>query len=517
MNIPIRYLARHPKPYRTESLFGFYLRLSEVNGFGSPWELFQRAGMKQSEWKTRAAKTEKIALIARCRKEDLDHIAHYVESMPRAFRLLVHPITATDIDLRSSRLCVQCVREKGFVEAQWDLALMVGCPLHCEWATCICASCGARLTVFRPGLLVCRCGAVLRTVSSGLMSPGVRSLLEIVRARALELLPFAEFGAMLPVADLHRLELRTLLRLIEILGKCKLNISRCQSHRIEVRYIMESAASVLEGWPANFHAMLHSLSERNAVGGQISDIRRQFAPFYSSMFKRVMADREEDIDFIRREFLEFASSGWNMRRIDPRALKRVRQQIKPAYVSRAELARRMRIDSRTIKRFELLRPESLQRGPNETYCLEAEALSCTKERDGSVMRLREAAAEIQIPVSVLRILKQNGEYRVTRRLPTQPGFRKEDVILFRNRLLGLAPTNSHFLTANGLTALKKYMRKGQYSVVEKVSLIVGMLHGNVPVFGNEDGSVKGLLLCPELVLQFMTQQRGACKQPAKMH
>ncbi len=148
-----RYLARHPKPHRTESLFGYYLRLSEANGFGSTWELFQRAGMEQYEWKTRGAKTDKIALIARCRQGDLDEIAHYVKGTPRAFRLLAHLVVATDIDLRTPGFCVECVREKRFVEAHWDLKLMAGCPLHCEWAILSCASCGALLTIFRPGLL----------------------------------------------------------------------------------------------------------------------------------------------------------------------------------------------------------------------------------------------------------------------------------------------------------------------------------------------------------------------------
>lgn len=473
--------------------------------------------MGQSEWKTRGAKTEKIALIARCRQGDLDHVAHYVKGTPRAFRLLAHPVVVTDIDPRSPGLCVECVRERRFVEAHWDLTLMVGCPLHCEWATFSCASCGARLTIFRPGLLVCQCGAALRTIEKGSMSPAVRSLLEIIRARVLDLLPFAEFGAMLPVVSLHRLELRTLLRIIETFGECRLDVPRHKLLQAGTRSIIEAAANVLEGWPTNFHAMLQSLSERNAGSAKGMDIRQQFAPFYTSVFKRAIADRDEDIDFVREAFLEFASNCSGGRRIDPRTLKRVRQQIRPMYVSRAELARRMGIDPRTIKRFLLVSPEGLQRGPCDTYVLEGELPNYTGENDEGIMRLRDAAAEIQVPVNVLRALKQNGEYKVTQRLPTQPGFRREDVVAFKNRLLGLAPINSDSLKVINMTVLGEYMRRGRYSVVEKTGLIVGMLQGEVPVLGNEDDSVKGLLLSQESTAQFMTKQRSAGKSPAKVH
>ncbi len=348
------------------------------------------------------------------------------------------------------------------------------------------------------------------------MSPAVRSLLEIIRARVMELLPFAEFGALLPVVQLYRLELKTLLRIIEIFGECQLGVSRHQSLQAGTRRIIEAAADVLAGWPANFHAMLQSLGERNADVAPSTDIRQQFAPFYSSVFKRTIADRDEDIDFIREAFLDFASNSWGERRIDARTLKRVKHQIRPMYVSRAELARRMGIDPRTIKRFSLLSPDALQRGPNDTYVHQSEPPDNTGENDGSVMRLRDAAAEIQIPVSVLRALKRNGEYKVTQRLPTQPGFRREDVIAFKNRLLGLVQKTSDSLKAINLTVLGEYMRRGPYSVVEKTSLIVGMLQREIPVLGNQDGSVKGLVLSQESASQCFIKLRGAGKSPAKV-
>ena len=38
-------LVRTPPPYHYESLFGFLLRVSELNGYQSPWDVAKLAGM----------------------------------------------------------------------------------------------------------------------------------------------------------------------------------------------------------------------------------------------------------------------------------------------------------------------------------------------------------------------------------------------------------------------------------------------------------------------------------------
>ena len=46
--IPFK-LVRHPAPYPTESLPGYVLRLSELNGYPSPRSLYRMAEMKAGE------------------------------------------------------------------------------------------------------------------------------------------------------------------------------------------------------------------------------------------------------------------------------------------------------------------------------------------------------------------------------------------------------------------------------------------------------------------------------------
>jgi hypothetical protein len=64
------------------------------------------------------------------RSEDkLDVIAYSAPPDNRGgLGLLGHPVLPQDLNLTHPRFCPHCVRERGFLEAHWDLALMVACP-----------------------------------------------------------------------------------------------------------------------------------------------------------------------------------------------------------------------------------------------------------------------------------------------------------------------------------------------------------------------------------------------------
>jgi hypothetical protein len=115
-------LVRHPAPYPTESLLGYVLRVSEDNGYNSPWSVYCLAGMKSSEIRVSGVKLKKLARITNWPQEKLDTIAYSAPAgQPRWSRLLGNPVLPKDLNLTHPRFCPQCAREKGFLEAHWDL------------------------------------------------------------------------------------------------------------------------------------------------------------------------------------------------------------------------------------------------------------------------------------------------------------------------------------------------------------------------------------------------------------
>lgn len=85
--------------------------------------------MKSHEIRGSGVRLEKLAMITNRSEDKLDVIAYSAPpGQSRWARLLGHPVLPQDLNLTHPRFCPHCVRERGFLEAHWDLALMVACP-----------------------------------------------------------------------------------------------------------------------------------------------------------------------------------------------------------------------------------------------------------------------------------------------------------------------------------------------------------------------------------------------------
>ncbi len=158
-----RLLVRHPAPFSTESLFGYILRLSEENGYTTPWSLFLLAQIRQHEARPTGMKMAKLARVCNRPENELQSISYrWPGDQGRSCRLLGHLLTPWELVVTRPRLCPECVAAKGFIEAHFDVALMTGCPVHRRSLPCRCPGCMKPLRWFRPGLLECHCGASLR-------------------------------------------------------------------------------------------------------------------------------------------------------------------------------------------------------------------------------------------------------------------------------------------------------------------------------------------------------------------
>ncbi len=211
-------LVRHPAPFATESFFGYILRLSEENGYTTPWSLFLLAEMAQHETRTTGIKVAKLAQVANRSQAELESLAYrWGTDSPRSCRLLGHLLGPHQLVVTRPKLCPECVAEKGFIEAHFDLALMTGCAVHRKLLISCCPRCMKPLRWFRPGLLECRCGGNLLSAEVPPICLAEVDLLNIVGRKILGLAPAAEYASGLPSSHLQRLNLRSLLSLVAIL------------------------------------------------------------------------------------------------------------------------------------------------------------------------------------------------------------------------------------------------------------------------------------------------------------
>ena len=433
-------LVRHSAPFPTESLFGYILRLSEENGYTTPWSLFLLAQIRQHEARSTGMKVAKLARVCDRPHNELESISYrWPCDHRRSCRLLGHLLTPLELVVTRPRLCPECVAERGFIEAHFDLALMTGCPVHRRSLLCRCPGCMKPLRWFRPGLLECDCGASLRNVSLPAISGAEVDLLDIMRRKILGLAAGRNYASRLPGSYLGVMSLQSMLSLVGMLGRRRMVVDN-DSDRRNAQRIVFAAASVLADWPNNFFRLLRGIKERTPTDSSTGVARGGFSGIYRSLFSRRGTLPTAQGDFLRVAFLDFIRNDWKRDFIDQKLMKRLRTDQPERFLSKAAFARRYGIDPRTAARFledQGLPSRTFRWGKLERKLIDSAAARLSPTIPGKVYRVRQAAAMIGISVELLKRLKASGDFEVNHLLRTKPGVHELDIEAFIQKLKGL--------------------------------------------------------------------------------
>jgi len=502
-------LVRHPAPFPTESLFGYILRLSQENGYTTPWTLFLTAGMNQHEIRGAGFRVTKLARIANRPSSELDAIAYSSPARRRFCRLLGHPLLFADLNLKKPKFCPPCVAEKGFIEGHWDLRLMTGCPIHRQSLLSSCPKCGGPVRWLRRGLLECQCGADL-VGDQPPISVAEASLLGIVRNRALHLAPSTQNPSGLPRAGLHSMDLRTLLFVISTLGKWRLIANSADWP--DSRSLIRAAAHVLENWPANFFGLLQEIGEKASTRTTNGSVRQQFASIYWVLFKYKTTGQSEQADFLRIAFLDFALNHWGRGFVDQRLIGKLGGEL-PAkrFRTPSEIAKDLGVDPRTAAR--LLEDKKIYRkrircGKVERSLVDSNLIDIPRTYPGRVYRARKAAAMVGLSPAVLRSLKTSGHYEVRHLFPTAPGFHVLDIEAFARKVLRLqSPRAADVPPRQNCLALREATRGFHGYLGGGAEVVRAVLSRDLSVGRSIDGTVGGLLIAREEFYCFVEKAR----------
>ena len=107
-------LVRHPAPFPTESLLGYILRLSEENGYTTPWSLLLLGRIGQHEARSTGMKVAKLAQVSNRSQTELQSISYrWPGDRLRSCRLLGNLLTRWELVITRPKLCPECVAESG--------------------------------------------------------------------------------------------------------------------------------------------------------------------------------------------------------------------------------------------------------------------------------------------------------------------------------------------------------------------------------------------------------------------
>jgi hypothetical protein len=257
-------------------------------------------------------------------------------------------------------------------------------------------------------------------------------------------------------------------------------------HVVNVRsqeMMVAAAADVLFDWPNNFFQLLRSFAKsRKLKNGN-------FLAQFDGLYRRLCHSRDKHAQFFKRAFAEFGRDHWEYGVIDTRLLNSVGlKQTKRAY-SPADAARHFGVMPLTANK--LLRktrvPSRLVRiGKRKRRIYDITDLDLREYDRSRLIRMRDAAKRIGIPVALLRALKNNGYY--VSRLPIQGGFDVVEVDEFRIRLLSLNNNTGQAVIANCITLGRITHTDAAFEA------IVAIFANELQVVGNADGTVGGLLI-----------------------
>jgi len=497
-------LVRTPAPYPSESLPGYVLRLSEENGYDTPWHLLSLAGISPYELKLASFPVERLATVLGVLPESLQHLAYHrkVESKRR---YVIHGHELGDglsyQPLRSSApaICPDCVVQQGFIDAFFDLNLVVACPIHRRAVVTHCPSCAAPLSHFRPGLLTCSCGASLADALSTEVSDQVVSLMSILRA----MLTGDEHCNLsgLPVQQILGTSLRMLL--VHLPSLAVLNRPEAGE---DMQLVVEGIAEALADWPTGFHRVLRQIDA--AQPEHIVAFQKRFKVLCGLFFN--VPETRASFSWLHEEFLRYGCESSSNTTVHPRMLRAVEADRR--FISLKEWAERVGVTPTTAgdwARKGLIAAKIIETATGPRYVVDSTVVETPLEADGGrVLNVREAAAHIGLTVSALARLKSDGHFQCKHRLKIKGGYHTSDLDDFLHRLLELSPpiegTEEHD-TVSLKHALQSYR---MHCDERKAGLVVAYLEGELRSVGRTGETTNDILFrrgdLAELVLESRT-------------
>jgi hypothetical protein len=434
------------------------LRLSEANSYRSPRYLSYTANVPRTHWLLPypSYPSKMLAPLIGGHEEALERMGYNtIVGNAVHSKLLDHDLgrhTTALMRLRMPALCVECVKEDGYIRAFWDLAAAVACPRHGRLAVEQCQTCDKPLSWYRPGLLTCRCNADIGVATSSLADELLIDLMKLLEAK-IERRPLieAQVASQFPLRSFEVMPLYDFLRVIQVMGEAgdfrgsvgdKSNARGADAVRL--------AASLLLDWPRHLASWLESIDCSHGL------------PVGNRVINRIVAA------LFRRKPL---SEGLQQLKDALSPLLRARKTLVHTSASTAES----------------------RHGKNE------DAAAC---HNSSTFRM--AVARLGIPPSTLNLLRSRGSYQSEVERRRRQPWRPAEIEAFGHRLLALSAGRGG--SPDGVK-LKALLARKYRNAVVKAELVEAVLRGVLPVVGLDGDKPADLLLEAGAVERWVNEAR----------
>jgi hypothetical protein len=465
-------LVRTPVPFHGESVRGFVLRSSEVNGYQSPLKLLNYAGMDDEEARSARPPLDKLArLYGRTAQElklsGLDGNESFKKG--RRLSLMGHDIPTMFMRAKHSGICVQCIKEDGYIEAYGELKYALVCPHHGMKMLHQCPSCKKPISWQRIGLLRCSCGSDLSiNQATVLENPTVILLMKILYAKLMnEPLDEAETTLQgFPLEAMQTISLQTLLSMIHRFGAFQRD--KATSDEMQQLAAIRTTSDILSNWPHRFYDYIETVHAPHADMTK-SGLRGQFNLFCESLFKNMALSNE--MDFMREAFNAFGEERWKK----AKTLK-IDDAEESQLVGINGLAEVLKLQPSTVRKLVnlgIINPRHLNGKARAVFDLRQIPFGFA---EGKSLSLKVAAERLGLPVDVLRSYRMRGFYGAKYFAIPPALFHEKDVAELLEALMGDCPLIEQFDPKEHIT-MQQFMLKKLGPTDIKARFIVAVRDG----------------------------------------
>lgn len=511
MEKSIQPLVVTPFPKSTESLIGFLLRTSELNGYESPNVVLRHAGLTENEIRSVRPPLVKLAQLYARDLGDFEQAGYSDQPTNRYSKHWLvqnQPLPGMYVNVKKVGICPECIKEYGFIDGFFDLKYALACPSHGRMVISVCPACGKPLRRNRPGMLTCSCGQDLAGFRGDQVDDA--SVLDILELIRLKLHGDLENNTRLnrsgfPIHELRAVSLATLFGIISRLEPGKKRKTRFDipaGITIEM-HALTLASGLLSRWPYGLYDHLENQYRLNAPPAG-STLHRQFHLFNCAFFKSGLPT--EEVAFLQRAFMQFGHDQWKKGFIDPRLPTDAPRNI----VGMKGLADHLGIMVPTAEQYVkkgIITGEPVDTASSTRLIFDL-SLIPFKKAEGKRHRQRSAAKLLGLPVKLLSMLRKSGVYKVTRLAWGLDGYSELDLIDFKNRLTSNAPALEDFDSVESIS-LREISRK-KNGLDGAARIISAILEGRIFPLGRSGNHIGDILLDRDTTIKIATHIDTVC-------
>lgn len=496
-------LVATPSPQYGESMLGLLLRTSELNGYDSPHDLLEHAGLNEKEIRRLRFDEDQIKILFGMNDHKISGIP-YTKKKGNVDNgrtdILGHEVNKLHLQTKNAKICPLCIKEDGYIDIFWDLKYSIGCPKHRRLLVTKCPGCNKPLSYQREGLLTCLCGSDLSKAKGEMIKNSdllyfLYFLRKKLYSHTLNSNEFLMSG--LPIKHLENSSFNSILSIIKRLSsvsksaKSKIN----NSNNMFVLDEVEIACNALSRWPAGFHLYLREIGEALiSENTHVISFRQQFSSFYSAFF--CSHSTGEDVGFIRREFLRFGATFWESAVVDKRMMVGIEENRRMVGIN--DVAARMRVQPSTVKHLikkGIIHVDVDETGARNKYLFDLNYEFPSRDINGKSFTAREAAKYIGLPVSVLTELRSQGFYKVRHIGNKIASYHEYDLQDLYTKVIGdLKKIDDDMFHSEKHISIDSCMRKKLGETKNKVNMIVAILNGDLIPYGRLEDRVGSIIL-----------------------